>query len=146
MREATLAERVANRAARDASEKRLRQTIDTAVRRRRRRRGERDDAQYEAERAGAAATRKALAASEAVFAKRLSDSDRAAAASTSALLAAADARRFEALRAERAAGDASRLLAVSAAGTRRRTRWLRPERLRSLFGSVQRSGERSRGG
>ena len=66
---------------------------------------ERDDAQYEAERAGAAATRKALAASEAVFAKRLSDSDRAAAASTSALVAAADAKRFEALRAERAAGD-----------------------------------------
>ena len=42
MREATLAERVANRAARDASEKRLRQTIDTAVRRAgRRRRGAR---------------------------------------------------------------------------------------------------------
>ena len=117
MREATLAERVANRAARDASEKRLRQTIDTAVRRADDAAAERDDAQYEAERAGAAATRKALAASEAVFAKRLSDSDRAAAASTSALLAAADAKRFEALRAERAAGDASRLLAVAAATT-----------------------------
>ena len=117
MREATLAERVANRASRDASEKRLRQTIDTAVRRADDAAAERDDAQYEAERAGAAATRKALAASEAVFAKRLSDSDRAAAASTSALIAAADAKRFEALRAERAAGDASRLLAVAAAGS-----------------------------
>ena len=99
VRDATVAERAAGRAARDASEARLRQTIATAVQRADNAAAERDDAQFEAERAGAAATRKALAA----------------AACCAASVAEVQAGRAAAVSAERAAGDAARLLAVAAA-------------------------------